>query len=72
MNDQNAIDALLKGLPELLTTEEVGKLMRVDTTTVTRWAEKFGLKIISIGPRVKRIRRDDLKEFLLTSDEKTD
>jgi excisionase family DNA binding protein len=53
----------------MLTTEEVAELMRVERPTVLRWASEYGLKILSIGPRIKRIRREDLREFLLTSDE---
>lgn len=69
MNDPTAIDHLLSGQPEMLTTEEVAELMRVERPTVLRWASDYGLKILSIGPRIKRIRREDLREFLLTSDE---
>lgn len=69
MNDPTAIDALLADVPEMLTTEEVAELMRVERPTVLRWANEQGLKVLSVGPRLKRIRREDLRTFLLTSDE---
>lgn len=69
MNDPNAIDGLLAGVPDVLTTEEVAELMRVERPTVLRWANEYGLKVLSIGTRVKRIRKEDLREFLLHSDE---
>jgi len=69
MNDPKAVESLLDGLPDVLTTEEVANLMRVDTSTVIRWSRDYGLRIIAIGPRLRRIRLEDLREFLLTSDE---
>jgi len=69
MNDPNAIDGLLAGVPDVLTTEEVAELMRVERPTVLRWANEYGLKVLSIGTRIKRIRKEDLREFLLHSDE---
>jgi len=69
MNDPKAIESLLDGMPDVLTTDEVAQLMRVDSSTVIRWSRDYGLRIIAIGPRLKRVRLVDLRDFLLTSDE---
>lgn len=69
MNDQHTVDGLLNGLPEVATTEEVAELMRVKTGTVLKWGRDFGLKSIAVGPRVRRFRKEDLRSFLLTSDD---
>jgi len=72
MNDPKAVESLLDGLPDVLTTEEVAQLMRVDSSTVIRWSRDYGLRLIAIGPRLKRVRIEDLRDFLLHSDEHTD
>ncbi|GAA1495386.1 helix-turn-helix domain-containing protein [Paeniglutamicibacter kerguelensis] len=72
MNDPEAVDGLLEALPELATTEEIAELMRVKTGTILKWSKDFGLKSISVGPRVRRFRKTDLRTFLLTSDEISD
>lgn len=69
MNDPKAVESLLDGMPDVLTTDEVAQLMRVDSSTVIRWSRDYGLRIIAIGPRLKRVRLADLRDFLLTSDE---
>lgn len=69
MNDPKAIESLLDGMPDVLTTDEVAQLMRVDSSTVIRWSRDYGLRIIALGPRLKRVRLVDLRDFLLTSDE---
>lgn len=72
MNDPAAVDSLLEQLPDLATTEEIAELMRVKTGTILKWSQKFGLKSISVGPRVRRFRKEDLRTFLLHSDELND
>jgi excisionase family DNA binding protein len=72
MNDPQAVDALLAELPELSTTEEIADLMRVKTGTILKWSKDFGLKSISVGSRIRRFRKEDLRAFLLTSDELSD
>ena len=72
MNDPNAIDSLLSDMPEVLIINEIADLMRVDASTVSQWSKNYGLKIITIGPRTRRVRRADLREFLLHSDEHED
>lgn len=69
MNDPQAVDGLLEGQPELLTSEEVAELLRVDGRTVLKWIREGGLRAISVGPRLKRIRQGDLRAFLLHADE---
>ena len=72
MNDPAAVDSLLEQLPDLATTEEIAELMRVKTGTILKWSQKFGLKSIAVGPRVRRFRKEDLRSFLLHSDELND
>lgn len=69
MNDPAAIDSLLESLPDVLTTEDVAEMMRVESQTVRKWIQHYGLRAISVGPRIKRIRKADLRDFLLTSDD---
>lgn len=58
--------------PDLITPEELAALMRVNPTTVTRWVRDYGLKTISVGPRLRRFLKEDVREFLLYSDELSD
>jgi excisionase family DNA binding protein len=69
MNDPKAVDALLEGQPELMTTEEVAELMRVSQGTVLRWMKEGGLPVISVGPKLRRIQRANFREWLLRADE---
>ncbi|MGP5411909.1 helix-turn-helix domain-containing protein [Glutamicibacter ardleyensis] len=69
MNSQEAVEDILSPLPELATTEEVADLMRVKQQTVLKWTKDHGLKCITVGARVRRFRKKDLREFLLNSDE---
>ncbi|MDF5736145.1 MULTISPECIES: helix-turn-helix domain-containing protein [unclassified Nostoc] len=47
-----------------LTTIEVAKLLRVHQRTVQRWISSNNLKATKVGPRIWRIRKKDLDEFL--------
>jgi excisionase family DNA binding protein len=49
MNDPKAVDALLEGQPELLTTDEICTLMRVSQGTVLRWMKDQDLPVITVG-----------------------
>lgn len=69
MNDPEVVDALLQDAPDLMTSEEVATLLRVNPVTVSRWMREHGLKGISIGARLKRFRKVDVREFLLRGDE---
>lgn len=69
MNDPKAVDSLLDGLPDLLTTDEVAELMRVSQGTVLRWIKEQGLTVLSVGPRLRRIQRSHLREWLLEADQ---
>lgn len=69
MNNPDAVDAMLADLPEVITAEEVGSMLRVTPVTVTKWARQGNLTAIRVGKRMLRIRKEDLREFLLTADE---
>lgn len=69
MNNPQAIDELLSELPDVLTPEEVADLMRVSVDTVARWAKQYGLQVLDVGPRMRRVRKVDLRAFLLSGDE---
>ncbi len=68
MNDAAAVDALLADLPEVLTPEEISDLLRVSTATVLRWQREYGLKTLVLGERLRRVRKTDLRAFLITAD----
>lgn len=68
MNDPAAIDALLEDLPEVLTMDEIADLLRVSTATVLRWQKDNGLRAIVLSERLRRVRKADLREFLVQAD----
>jgi excisionase family DNA binding protein len=72
VNDPKSVDALLSEAPDLITPEELAALMRVNPSTVTRWVRDYGLIAISLGPRLKRFRKEDVREFILHGDELSD
>lgn len=72
MNNPEAIDELLADLPNLATTDEIAELMRVKPQTVLKWTKDNGLKSITVGARIRRFRKKDLRDFFLNSDEITD
>ncbi|EAW47371.1 helix-turn-helix domain-containing protein [Nodularia spumigena CS-584] len=47
-----------------LTTNEVANLLRVHQRTVQRWISSNRLKATKIGPRVWRIKKQDLDDFM--------
>ena len=49
---------------EMLTAEEVAKIMKVHISTVRKWVRTKELKKVKIGIRGYRIRRSDLKRFI--------
>lgn len=72
MNDPNAVDSLLEGQPDLLTTDDICTLMRVSQGTVLRWMKDQGLPVITVGPRVRRVQLPHFREWLLQADEMSD
>ncbi len=72
MNDPEAVEDLIAQLPEWATTEEIADIMRVKAQTVLKWNREYGLKSVSIGSRVRRYRKKDVRDFLLNSDEAAD
>ena len=49
---------------EMLTAEEVAKIMKVHISTVRKWVRTKELKKVKIGIRGYRIRRSDLNRFI--------
>jgi excisionase family DNA binding protein len=49
---------------EMLTAEEVAKIMKVHITTVRKWIRNNELKVVEIGVREYRIRRSELDRFI--------
>nr|WP_260399384.1 helix-turn-helix domain-containing protein [Micrococcus flavus] len=49
--------------------EEIADLLRVSTATVLRWQREAGLKTLVLGERLRRVRKTDLRAFLITADE---
>ncbi|MGO2070205.1 helix-turn-helix domain-containing protein [Glutamicibacter arilaitensis] len=72
MNDPEAVEDLISELPEWATTEEIADVMRVKAQTVLKWSRDYGLKSVSVGQRLRRYRKKDIREFLLRSDESAD
>lgn len=68
MNDPVTVEALLADLPELLTIDEIAELLRVSNSTVLRWQPE-GLKVLTLSERVRRVRKADLREFLLRTND---
>jgi excisionase family DNA binding protein len=49
---------------EMLTAEEVAKIMKVHITTVRKWIRNNELRVVEIGVREYRIRRSELDRFI--------
>ena len=49
---------------EMLTAEEVAKIMKVHISTVRKWVRTKALKTVKIGIRGYRIWRSDLNRFI--------
>ncbi len=59
---------------ELLTVAEVARILRVDDTTVRRWAKDGTIESVilpSRGRQIYRIKRETLKRVLGENDEST-
>ncbi|MFB2769796.1 helix-turn-helix domain-containing protein [Pelatocladus sp. BLCC-F211] len=52
---------------QFLTTREVAEHLRVHQRTVQRWISLGHLKATKVGPRVWRVRREDLDAFIKTN-----
>lgn len=64
---QTALECLLKQAPvseEILTRQEVAKLLKVNLSTIHNWCKKGKLKPYGIGNRVY-FRRADIEECLI-------
>lgn len=69
MNDPRVVESIIEQSPELASSNEVAKLLRVEPATVTKWIRYGELQGIKIGKRTTRIRKEDLRSFLLSADE---
>ncbi len=49
---------------QFLTTSEIAEILRVHQRTVQRWISSNRLKATKVGPKILRVRRRDLDEFL--------
>jgi excisionase family DNA binding protein len=49
---------------QFLTTSEIAEILRVHQRTVQRWISSNRLKATKVGPKILRVRRQDLEEFL--------
>lgn len=61
-NEQNKTDMTNE---ELLTPEQVGRIVHRDRDTVTRWARQKMIKSIRLTPKTILISRKDLNDFIL-------
>lgn len=56
------------GLPQLLTTAEVARSLRVSPSTLSRWrAQGIGPKVVWLARGVPRYVRDDVDAWLAKS-----
>jgi hypothetical protein len=56
------------GLPQLLTTAEVARSLRVNPSTLCRWrAQGIGPKVVWLAKGVPRYVRDDVDAWLARS-----
>ncbi|KAB8320449.1 helix-turn-helix domain-containing protein [Tolypothrix campylonemoides VB511288] len=53
---------------QLLTTSEIAEILRVHQRTVQRWISSNRLKATKVGPKIWRVRKQDLDEFLASPD----
>ena len=49
---------------DILTIEEVAKVLKVSKRTVYRWIESEDLKVARIGRKTYRVFESDLKKFI--------
>ncbi len=50
--------------PDLLTTAEAARLLRVSAVTVQRWLRQGRLPAFHVGPKAVHIRREDLAQVV--------
>lgn len=58
----NIIAVFRKG--DILTIQEVAKVLRVSTRTVYRWVDSGDLKVARIGRKTYRVFESDLRSFI--------
>lgn len=52
------------GKGDILTIQEVAKILKVNVRTVYRWIDQGDLKTARIGRKTYRVFEQDLKDFL--------
>ncbi len=52
------------GGDDILTIDDVAKILKVNKRTVYRWVETGDLKVARIGRKTYRVFESDLKKFL--------
>lgn len=53
---------------QLLTTHEIAEILRVHQRTVQRWISSNRLKATKAKPKIWRVRKQDLDNFLASED----
>jgi len=69
MNDPKVVDTVIADLPKMATAKEVADALRVEPPTISRWVRAGALRGMRVGSRTLRVRKEDLREFLLGADE---
>jgi excisionase family DNA binding protein len=49
---------------KFLTTNEIAEILRVHRRTVQRWISSNRLKATKVGPKILRVRKQNLDEFV--------
>lgn len=49
---------------KLLSTSEIAEILRVHQRTIQRWISSNRLKATKVGPKILRVRKQDLDKFL--------
>ena len=49
---------------DILTIQEVAKILKVSTRTVYRWIDEGDLKVARIGRKTYRVFESDLRKFI--------
>jgi excisionase family DNA binding protein len=61
-----------KKIPQLLSIDDVCKIMKVSQSSVRRWIKDRSLNTIRIGKGIVRIREDELRNFLYRDSEESE
>ena len=53
-----------QGVGGLMTCEEVARTIRCSVSNVRKWVGSRPLRVVKLGHRIRRVRRQDFEEFL--------